>query len=124
MLERKENRSLVEPGVEKLYNAFALLQEKWVLFIVHSLLSGPQGFNEISRRAQGVNTTTLSQRLNLLEQVGLVTRTVQSTIPPRTSYELTEAGLALQRVIGVIGEWGDQFLNDANLPHSCPTESE
>ena len=124
MLERKEDRSLAEPGIEKLYHAFALLQEKWVLFIVHSLLNGPQGFNEISRRAQGVNTTTLSQRLSLLEQAGLVIRTVHSTIPPRTSYELTESGLALQRVIGVIGEWGDQFLNDDNLPHSCPPSSE
>ncbi len=102
----------------KLYQTFMLLQEKWVLFILLTLLEGPQGFNEIGRRANGVNTTTLSQRLNLLEQASLVTRTVQSTIPPRTSYELTEAGLAFQEVIECIARWSDQYL--ALAPNEAP----
>src|SRR5438105_420373 len=68
-----------------------LLQEKWLLLIVHRLLHGPVGFNELSRQAQGVNATTLAQRLCQLEQAGLAVKTVHSTMPPRTSYELTDA---------------------------------
>lgn len=94
---------------EVLYSAFMLLQEKWILFIIHSLLEGPLGFNELSRRAYGINTTTLTQRLNLLEQQGLVTRTVQSMMPPRTIYELTEAGRGLQQVVCAIMNWCDQY---------------
>lgn len=94
--------------MDALYRAFHLLQEKWVLFIVHSLSDGPLGFNELGRRATGVNTTTLSQRLTLLEQQGIVTRTVCSTIPPKTSYSLTESGSALLDVIAAIERWSEQ----------------
>ncbi|HLG76911.1 MAG TPA: helix-turn-helix domain-containing protein [Ktedonobacteraceae bacterium] len=94
---------------EVLYSAFMLLQEKWILFIINSLLEGPLGFNELSRRAYGINTTTLTQRLNLLEQQGLVTRTVQSMMPPRTIYELTDAGRGLQQVVCAISHWCDQY---------------
>jgi DNA-binding HxlR family transcriptional regulator len=96
-----------------------LLQEKWVLFIVHRLLDGPLGFNELVRQAEGINTATLSQRLSLLEQTGLVAKTVHSYMPPRTSYELTEAGKALRPVIDSIEAWSARHLSD--LPPSAPS---
>src|SRR5690242_14924181 len=83
-------------GSSALVRGAQLLQEKWVLLIVHRLLNGPVGFNELCRKAGGVCPTTLSQRLELLEQRGIVTKTVQSTMPPRSSYELTAAGRALE----------------------------
>ena len=55
--------------------------------IVYVLLRGPNGFNEVSRSAGEVNASTLVQRLLRLEEAGLVRKTVQSTMPPRTSYE-------------------------------------
>lgn len=94
----------------KIGKALTLLQEKWVLFIVYNLLQGPLGFNELSRRAVNVNSRTLSQRLDLLEQHGIVTRTVYSTIPPRTSYALTEAGTGLRPVLAAISTWGDTYI--------------
>ena len=100
-----------------------LLQEKWMLFIVRGLMEGPLGFNELGRRARGVNTTTLSQRMDLLEKEGLVTRTVCSTIPPRVSYELTAAGRGLQKVIEAIAQWSEEFLTDADELPSCPNEA-
>lgn len=97
-----------------------LLQEKWVLFIVNGLLDGPLGFNELSRRAHGVNTTTLSQRMDLLEKEGIVVKTNYLTIPPRTSYELTQTGKALHKVIQAIAEWSEEHFAelDAVLPSS------
>lgn len=82
-----------------------LLQEKWVLLIVRVLLSGPQGFNDMARNAGDVNSTTLAQRLARLERAGLVVKTVQSVMPPKTSYELTDAGRALAPVINAIEAW-------------------
>lgn len=101
----------------KLVNAFGLLQEKWALFIVYALFSGPSGFNEMSRNAGPVNSTTLAQRLARLEQAGLVRKTIHSTMPPRTSYELTEAGLALRPVIDAIAAWSERYVSDQ--PHDC-----
>ncbi len=80
-------------------SAFGLLQEKWALSIVYVLLRGPNGFNDVGRGAGSVNSATLVQRLSRLEQAGLVRKTVRSTMPPRTIYELTESGRALEPVI-------------------------
>lgn len=79
------------------------------MMIVHSLLGGSISFSELMRRGN-VNTTTLAQRLNLLEQAGVLVKTIHSTMPPRTSYELTEAGLALKPVLEAITEWSGKHL--------------
>jgi len=93
--------------------AFILIQEKWTLRIVYALRPGPLGFNRIKRDVGGVNSTTLAQRLVLLEQVGLLRKTVHSTMPPRTSYELTAAGHALEPIIDALAAWGERHLPDA-----------
>ena len=90
----------------KALRAFSLMQERWVVFIVASLLSEPLGFNELSRRATGVNPATLKQRLCLLEEEGVITKTVLSTMPPRTEYRLTKAGERLRTVIDALARWG------------------
>ncbi len=93
--------------------AIELLQEKWVLFIVRSLLEGARGFNELRREVGGCNPSTLSERLDTLEKRGIITKTVCSTMPPRTSYELTVSGFALQNVILEIDAWSRQHLEPA-----------
>ena len=93
------------------YEAIQILQEKWMLHIIRSLLQGPRGFNELGRAVGGCNPVTLSQRLDRLEALGLVTKTVLSVMPPRTTYELTPAGVALQGVIEAIKCWGQTYLS-------------
>lgn len=85
--------------------AIALLQEKWVLFVIRTLLDGSKGFNEIRRDVGNCNPSTLSERLEMLERQGIINKTVHSTMPPRTSYELTCAGHELQAVIVAIDAW-------------------
>lgn len=88
------------------YASIELLQEKWVLHVVRSLLERPHGFNELARAVGGANATTLSLRLERLERLGVVVKTVESTMPPRTRYELTPAGRELEAVISAIDRWG------------------
>jgi DNA-binding HxlR family transcriptional regulator len=87
--------------------ALLLLQERWVLFIVQALLAEPLGFNEISRRATGVSAATLSQRLELLERRGVLTRHVISSAPPKTEYRLTTQGEGLRPVLDAIRNWSE-----------------
>ncbi len=101
-------------GSPSLIRGVLLLQEKWVLLIAHQLLRGPIGFCELNRKAEGVNATTLSQRLDLLEQAGLLTKTIHSFMPPRTSYELTEAGRALKPVLDAIEAWSEKYLPESD----------
>lgn len=97
--------------------AVAVLQEKWSLLIVAALLEGSAGFNELSRKVAGVCPATLSQRLSLLEEAGVVQKTVHSTMPPRTSYVLTPAGADLRPVVEALGAWADKHLN---VKRPCP----
>ena len=92
------------------YNAINLLQEKWVLHIVRTLLDGPRGFNELSRAIGGCNTATLAQRLDRLEALRIVTKTVCSVMPPKTSYELTSVGVELDSVVQAIDRWARKHL--------------
>jgi DNA-binding HxlR family transcriptional regulator len=93
-----------------IFEAIQLLQEKWNLHIIRALLPGPMGFNELGRATGGCNPATLAQRLDRLEQLELVTRTVEQVMPPRTSYRLTPAGLELEQVVTAIGCWANRHI--------------
>jgi len=92
------------------HEAIQVLQEKWTMHIVRALLAGPLGFNELGRTVGGCNPATLKVRLEHLEELGVLRRTVRSYMPPRTSYELTPAGVCLQKVIDAIDAWGREHL--------------
>lgn len=98
-----------------------LLQEKWVIMIVYSLMEGSISFNDLMRKGN-VNTTTLTQRLNLLEQRRILTKTIHSTMPPRTSYALTKAGLALKPVLEAIAQWSEDYLSPLEDSPECRSE--
>ncbi|MCS7082050.1 MAG: helix-turn-helix transcriptional regulator [Bacteroidetes bacterium] len=92
------------------YAAVDLLQAKWTLHIVRALLEGDKGFNELARAVGGCNPATLTQRLEHLVAVGVISKTVESHMPPRTRYRLTEAGRALEAVIASIEAWARRYL--------------
>jgi DNA-binding HxlR family transcriptional regulator len=53
--ERVERRRAQLEEIKCRYGrAFALLQEKWVLFTLHYLTEGAMGFNELSRCGKGI----------------------------------------------------------------------
>jgi DNA-binding HxlR family transcriptional regulator len=95
------------------FEAIQVLQEKWTLHIVRALLDGPLGFNELGRTVGGCNPATLKVRLDHLEELGILKRTVHSQMPPRTSYELAPSGVDLQRVIDAIDGWAREHLVEA-----------
>ena len=86
-----------------------LLNQRWTLHIVRTLLEGKKRFNEIAR-ANGINPRTLRERLHALEQEGIVTRTVITTMPPNVEYALTPKGLALNCIFEALAEWGRTWM--------------
>ncbi len=75
-----------------------------MLHIVHALLNGPMGFNELGREVGGCNPTTLTQRLARLEELGVVEKETNA-LPQRCAYSLTSSGHDLERVIVAIRGW-------------------
>lgn len=113
-----------DPADMPLLRSMYMLQEKWVLFVLWELTrQNPLGFNELTRRSP-VNPTTLAARLDLLEREGIVTRSVHSAIPPKTSYALTEKGLALRPVFKAIQRWAVSYPPDFSQPPDCAPEED
>lgn len=106
-------------GVCPVCAGIEVLQEKWVLHIVHALLDGPKGFNAIQRGVGGCNPTTLTQRLSRLESLGIVTkRNGNGELHAgdgnrRGCYCLTDTGERLDGVIEAIRRWADGTLTTA-----------
>ena len=72
---------------------------KWTFHIIRLLLMDEYGFNEMERELHGITSTMLSRRLKQLHHEGIVSRTVESTTPPTTSYQLTETGEQLAQIL-------------------------
>jgi DNA-binding HxlR family transcriptional regulator len=101
------------------------ISDKWVALILAALGSdGPRPgddrvgeprsmrYSELSRRLAGVSQKMLTQTLRSLERDGLVTRTVTPTVPVTVSYELTELGLSLQRVMWGVKVWAEAHMDE------------
>lgn len=81
-----------------------ILSCKWTFHIIRLLSTGEHGFNEMERKLAGITSTMLSRRLKQLESEGIVSREVEHTAPPSTSYRLTETGAELSRILRQIEE--------------------
>ncbi len=112
---RAPHRSRAERRAAALRNegaataALNVLGQKWVMRIVRVLGERTQRFCELQDALGGANSATLSQRLKLLEDEGLVDRTMVSEVPPWVEYSLTTKGSDLRRAIHGIDRWADRW---------------
>lgn len=82
--------------------------DKWSLLVIMILSAEPVRFNALKRRIDGISQRMLTRTLQDLERCGLVTRTVEPSIPPKVEYALTALGKTLlEPVMGLIG-WARQ----------------
>lgn len=101
--------AMAEPAARQTTRlALELVQEKWVLMIVNALLAGPKGFNAIGRDIGGCNPTTLTQRLQRLETLGVI-------VKGDAGYTLTEAGRHLDGVISELERWADLHMDPSGV---------
>jgi DNA-binding HxlR family transcriptional regulator len=79
--------------------------DKWSVLIVMILARGPRRFNELKREIDGISQRMLTLTLRGLERDGLVSRTVEPTVPPRVTYALTDLGESLVEPVEALGSW-------------------
>ncbi|UPK07256.1 helix-turn-helix domain-containing protein [Bradyrhizobium sp. 170] len=91
-------------------SVLARVGDKWSVFVIMTLIGGPQRFNELKRTIGGISQRMLTLTLRGLERDGLVTRTVFPTIPPRVDYELTDLGRGLAQPVQALGQWAFAHL--------------
>ena len=96
------------------------ISDKWVTLILAALGSGPDcaggpramRYSELARLLAGVSQKMLTQTLRSLERDGLVTRTVTPTVPVTVTYELTELGLSLHRLMRGLKSWAQTHMGE------------
>ena len=103
--EPVEERSQ-ERGRSPLAEALASVGDRWTLLVVAALLQEPRRFNDLLEAVPGIAPNVLTQRLRHLEQEGLAVAQPYSERPPRSLYELTDAGRELAGTLRQLTEWG------------------
>lgn len=88
---------------------WSVLGCKWTFHVVRHLAGGDAHFNEIVRAINGLASSTLSRRLDCLQDEDLVSRTVEDGSPPGVIYSLTEKGTALAGIIDEIENLEKQY---------------
>ena len=87
-----------------------LIGDSVFLLIVRDLFTGPQRFKNLEKNLVGVSTRTLSQKLKLLEDEGIVSRTEFVGKPPKVEYVLTKKGIGLHDVARAMISFGKKYL--------------
>ena len=86
------------------------LADKWALLILDRVKHEPMRFNHLKRDIKGISQKALSQTLRKLERDGLVSRTVNPTLPVTVEYALTPLGETMRPVISALKSWGDAHV--------------
>jgi DNA-binding HxlR family transcriptional regulator len=89
--------------------ALNVLGQKWVMRIIRVLGERTRRFCELQDALGGANSATLSQRLKLLEDEGMITRVAVSDVPPWVEYSLTDKGSELRAAIAGIDHWAERW---------------
>ncbi len=108
----------VDPKLCPVEVAARIIGQKWTLQIVKTLLDcRSRRFCELQDALGGVNPSTLSSRLKMLEDEGMIRRVQVSAIPPHVEYSLTDMGCQLDCVIREISKWSRAWLCTAERLH-------
>lgn len=88
--------------------AAEIVAERWTPLLLRELLCGSRRFSDIHRGVPLMSRTLLAERLEQLEDAGIV-RGVAKPHGRGREYHLTPAGQELRPVIEGLGEWGQRW---------------
>lgn len=97
-LKLEENQCPVE-------RAMRILGGKWKASILFHLKEQPLRFNELSRQLPGASKKILNQRLQEMEELGFVKRTVKAAKPIAVEYSTTPAGVEALSALDGVRDW-------------------
>ncbi|MDB5168752.1 MAG: MarR family transcriptional regulator [Candidatus Saccharibacteria bacterium] len=114
-----KSTSVIEPIETKvgcIASAMDVIGNKWTALILRDLFAGPKRFGELEKSVGSINPRTLSQRLDDLEQFGIITKQSFAEAPPRIEYTLTEKGEDLLPILEQMATWGNKYYQS---PGEC-----
>ena len=95
-------------SLKNVLDALYVLNGKWRLALILSMVQSSKRFNEIQHDITGISPKVLANELKDLELNGFITRNVYPTTPVTIIYEATEYSRTLKSVLKELGAWGKQ----------------
>ena len=94
----------------RFHYASELIGRRWNGAIIFMLLKQTCRFATLRVGIAGITDRMLSERLQELEDEGVVDRTVVPDTPVRVEYSLTKKGKALAEAIDSIADWAEKYI--------------
>jgi DNA-binding HxlR family transcriptional regulator len=91
------------------HRAIELIGRRWTGAIIFVLLRARCRFATLRDAIPDITDRMLSERLQELEQEGVVERTVVPETPVRVEYDLTKKGRSLATVFDAVGHWAHEW---------------
>lgn len=86
-----------------LHGLVTILGGSWTTYILWLLCRrGAQRFGQLKKQMPGISAKVLTERLRLLEQLGILDRHHEATIPPKVTYSLTLRGRELETALDAL----------------------
>lgn len=86
------------------------IADKWSALILLLLSREDLRFNALKRRIEGISQKMLSHTLRSLERDGLVSRSVEATVPVSVTYAITPLGRGLVGALSNMIEWAETCM--------------
>ena len=94
-----------------------MLGDRWSLVILRDIaLLGKRHFRELLESNEGISSNILADRLRMLVDAGMLTRSPDPGHKQRIIYSLTEKSIALVPVLAQIAIWGSHHLPVSERP--------
>jgi DNA-binding HxlR family transcriptional regulator len=106
----KDTAKTVPQLCTRFHYASELIGRRWNGAIIFMLLKQTCRFATLRDGIPGITDRMLSERLQELEEEGVVARTVVPETPVRVEYSLTKKGRALAEAIGSIADWAERYI--------------
>ena len=95
-------------SLKNVLDALYVLNGKWKLALILSLVQSSKRFNEIQQEITGISAKVLAKELKDLELNDFIKRNVYPTTPLSIIYEATPYSLTLKNVLAELSTWGEQ----------------
>jgi DNA-binding HxlR family transcriptional regulator len=90
--------------------ALDVVGDRWTMLIVRDLLRGRDTYGKLAASDEGIPTNILADRLNKMEDAGLIESKPYQERPLRYAYALTGKGKDLGTVLAALARWGKKHI--------------
>ena len=102
---------MVEMSESLVEMALKTMGDHWKVMIIQELMEGTKRFGELKKELGNITQKVLTSNLRVLEEKGILIRTVYAQIPPHVEYTLTNIGYNLKPVLDSMRAWAEDYYN-------------